>query len=83
MVYKPTSTYLLQGPHPVLRKLPIPLVLLHRRAPEQVGAYYAIALFMTKTEGWPEPAQRLGALARAVGDAGGQAWPARGQPWTT
>lgn len=22
-----------------------------------VGAYYAIALFMTKTEGWPEPAQ--------------------------
>lgn len=22
-----------------------------------VGAYYAIALFMTKTEGWPEPSQ--------------------------
>lgn len=26
----------------------------------QVGAYYAIALFMTKTEGWPEPIQHLG-----------------------
>eukprot|EP00435_Cladocopium_sp_Y103_P044407 s360_g12.t1 len=30
---------------------------LHSLSCGSVGAYYAIALFMTKTEGWPEPAQ--------------------------
>ena len=32
----------------------------------QVGAYYAIALFMTKTEGWPEPIQHLGIGGGAI-----------------
>ena len=32
----------------------------------QVGAYYAIALFMTKTEGWPEPIQHLGIGGAAI-----------------